>query len=333
MFYSCTAVLDNRGKEAKSKCLLKPGIHAIMSLNESRHPTTLRAENRDKIPVFEIILFYWPVNDAFEIAPQGTKGFGIRRANVSCLYLRALHEISDCVLLPVSMNEVRAFGVTEKNDDSKDDYSSDSDDSANDEIVTFDMKETTTDDVSLHGKGNKFDLLTEYDEFVKDVKRNNYNYDSKPQIVGCFSVSGATTNLCCIKFEQNGDTFKEIDDHMWFSNEQELATFLKETHKSHSIKVAQPPYYSQETLSPTEWMLMVSALKPDMEKALQDKNCAIMEKRQTKKAQIDEEIKSRCQTNIKIAKQHFNMYYFAKYVLNTFKFFWFFGLIEKLQCM
>ena len=85
--------------------LVKPGIHAIMSIEESLHPTTLRAQNCDQIPLFNIILFYWPVNDAFEM-PTDITSSGISRDNVSCLYLRTLHEITDCVAIPVNMNEV-----------------------------------------------------------------------------------------------------------------------------------------------------------------------------------------------------------------------------------
>ena len=99
---SCRAVLDKEREEE----LLKPGIHAIMSIDESDHPTTLKAQNRDEKPLCKIGLIYWPVDDAFEVAPAGVGDFGIRRGNVSCLYLRILHEITDCVVLPVSSSEV-----------------------------------------------------------------------------------------------------------------------------------------------------------------------------------------------------------------------------------
>ena len=75
-----------------------------MSSDESDHPTTLKAQNRDEKPLCRIGLIYWPVDDAFEAAPDG---FGIGRENVSCLYLRILHEITDCVVLPVSASEVK----------------------------------------------------------------------------------------------------------------------------------------------------------------------------------------------------------------------------------
>ena len=86
--------------------LLKPGIHAIMSIEESLHPTTLRTQNIDEKPLFEIILFYWPVNEAFDM-PTDITSSGISRDNVSCLYLRTLHEITDCVAIPVNMSEVK----------------------------------------------------------------------------------------------------------------------------------------------------------------------------------------------------------------------------------
>ena len=98
----CEALLDEKRDEE----LLNPGIHAIMSIDESLHPTTLRAQHIDKNPLFNIILFYWPVNDAFDMPSDITRS-GITRSNVSCLYLRILHEITDRVVVPVSMNEVR----------------------------------------------------------------------------------------------------------------------------------------------------------------------------------------------------------------------------------
>ena len=95
------ALLD----EERDEELLKPGIHAIMSIDESLHPTTLRAQNIDEIPLFRIVLFYWPVDDAFDLPTDITSG-GITRSNVSCLYLRTLHEITDCVVVSVTMKEV-----------------------------------------------------------------------------------------------------------------------------------------------------------------------------------------------------------------------------------
>ena len=89
---------------------LRPGIHAIMSIEESIHPTTLRAQNIDKKPLFTINLFYWPVDDAFDM-PTDISSSGISRSNVSCLYLRTLHEIADCVVVPVNMNEVKLLSV------------------------------------------------------------------------------------------------------------------------------------------------------------------------------------------------------------------------------
>lgn len=91
-----------------TKSLLKPGIHAVMSIEESKHPTTISQANPEVKPTFEIVLFYWPVLDAFKI-PKGLSDHGISRSNVSVLYLRVLHEMTDCVCIPVTMNEVMIF--------------------------------------------------------------------------------------------------------------------------------------------------------------------------------------------------------------------------------
>ena len=102
------------GNEPGGRDCLKPGIHAIMSLNESLHPSTFRltnsTKNNDSKPPFgevNIGLFYWPVDDAFDIVEHNFGNDGIDRSNVSCLYLRTLHEICDCVLIESSMNEVK----------------------------------------------------------------------------------------------------------------------------------------------------------------------------------------------------------------------------------
>ena len=86
--------------ETRDEELFNPGIHAILSIDESLHPTTLRAQNSKEIQLFKIVLFYWPVYNVFDV------NFGINRSNVSCLYLRTLHEISDCVVAPLSMQQV-----------------------------------------------------------------------------------------------------------------------------------------------------------------------------------------------------------------------------------
>ena len=88
--------------------VLKPGIHAIMSLDESIHPTTIKLNNEnDKKPLFRVVLFYWPVKDAFEVKSKCSDfGAGIDRSNVSSLYVRVLHEICNCVVIESTINEV-----------------------------------------------------------------------------------------------------------------------------------------------------------------------------------------------------------------------------------
>ena len=87
---------------------LNPGIHAIVSLDEPLHPSTFELNSNEKNSSrskpssgeVHIVLFYWPVDDAF-------KTDEISRSNVSCLYLRTLHELCDCVLIESSMKEVK----------------------------------------------------------------------------------------------------------------------------------------------------------------------------------------------------------------------------------
>ena len=86
--------------------VLNRGIHAIVSLNESSHPSTMVLENENERPVCRVVLFYWPVDDAFEIDNHNFGRRGIRRSNVSCLFLRTLHEICDCVVIESSIDEV-----------------------------------------------------------------------------------------------------------------------------------------------------------------------------------------------------------------------------------
>ena len=71
-----------------------------MPLNEGSHPGTTALQDSGTTPEVRISLFYWPVDGAFDVA-------NISRSNISCLYLRTLHEICDCVMVESSMNEVQ----------------------------------------------------------------------------------------------------------------------------------------------------------------------------------------------------------------------------------
>ena len=92
-------VVHRRSSCARLGDSLKPGIHTTMSLKENEHPTTIAMKNDGKQVVVRVALFYWPVDDAFDI-------HSINRSNTSCFYLRTLHEICDCVMIESSMNEV-----------------------------------------------------------------------------------------------------------------------------------------------------------------------------------------------------------------------------------
>ena len=103
--FSDSKIRDTILDTSKTEPILKAGIHAIMSIDESVHPTTVsQAQPNDK-PIVNVVLFYWPVVDAFE-NPNGVINYGINRSNVSSLYLRILHEISDSVCIPVTTQEV-----------------------------------------------------------------------------------------------------------------------------------------------------------------------------------------------------------------------------------
>ena len=101
VFFSCRhgASCLRLGNDGKSKeDNLKPGIHAIMSLNEELHPTTTAMNDGTQVLV-RVALFYWPIDRAFDTDK-------INRSNISCLYLRTLHEICDSVMIESSMDEV-----------------------------------------------------------------------------------------------------------------------------------------------------------------------------------------------------------------------------------
>ena len=79
------------------KTVLSPGIHAMVPLDKTKHPSSTRKLG-SKPSFFDIIVFYWPVDDAFK---------NIERGNVSSLFLRILHEISATVCIPVASQEVK----------------------------------------------------------------------------------------------------------------------------------------------------------------------------------------------------------------------------------
>ncbi|ETO19812.1 hypothetical protein RFI_17419 [Reticulomyxa filosa] len=70
------------------KDCLAPGIHALLPFK--------RPKSLSPIP---ILLFYWPVRNAF------TKNY-IKRKNISCLFARVLQEVSATLCIPVSKQEL-----------------------------------------------------------------------------------------------------------------------------------------------------------------------------------------------------------------------------------
>ena len=73
---------------------IKPGFHAIMSLEEDKHPSNQLTETQERS---DIVLVYWPSSDAF---------VRVRRSNNTSVFLRAMHELCDTVCIPVTKEDV-----------------------------------------------------------------------------------------------------------------------------------------------------------------------------------------------------------------------------------
>lgn len=76
---------------------IEPGIHAIMSLEESNHPSNQLIGTQE---ICDIVLIYWPIDDAFE---------RVRSSNSTTVFVRAMHEICDTVCVPVTKQDVSLF--------------------------------------------------------------------------------------------------------------------------------------------------------------------------------------------------------------------------------
>ena len=83
---------------------LKPGIHAIVPLDETKHPSiNVKRRNNNQVSIktemkpFDIVLLYWPINDAFT---------NIDSSNKTTLFIRVLHEVCDTVCVPITNDSV-----------------------------------------------------------------------------------------------------------------------------------------------------------------------------------------------------------------------------------
>ena len=71
-----------------------------MTLDKSKHPSVDMTQNSNQTEMkqaFDIVLLYWPINDAFTNIDLGNK---------TTLFLRVLHEVCDTVCVPVTKDSV-----------------------------------------------------------------------------------------------------------------------------------------------------------------------------------------------------------------------------------
>ena len=273
------AVLDVTRQDS----IFKAGIHAIMSIEESNHPTTLSRLNPKVKAQCKVVLFYWPVSDAFE-HPNGLVNYGINRSNVSSLYLRILHEISDSVCMPVTMNEVMFYtpialfcmfcgtaccvciccvvnqvdsfaGDGTLLDDNEDDDDDDDDIAAE---ITTETVETTKDDVKLAANVQIESLSTNLSLFSAQ-RRGRRDRNCTEEAVTCYPIDGDSTNLLAFEFERD-DRIEPKHDSKQFNSEQELSDFLQEMSKSHVISLRE----KNRDMTWREKFLIGSAVVPDL---------------------------------------------------------------------
>ena len=76
---------------------LNPGIYAIIPLNEENHASNQLKYNGNIGKPFDIILFYWPIYDAFD---------KIDRNSQTTVFIRVLHELCSTVCVLTNANEV-----------------------------------------------------------------------------------------------------------------------------------------------------------------------------------------------------------------------------------
>ena len=157
--------------------------------------------------------------------------------------------------------KVRDFGIAE----SKDEYDTSSSDDET-RISTLEIN-TTEDDVKLHGKTHQFHLQNKYSKFLSRESQRDHRVD--PECTGSFPVSGKTTNLFAFEFLQN-DRMDSIHDQELFKNEQELATFLQNIHKTHAVSIESGRVYGYgSAITWDEWMVLSSSINTELQKVSQ----------------------------------------------------------------
>lgn len=122
--------------------------------------------------------------------------------------------------------------------------------------------DTTIDDVSLRGKTRKFSLQSKYSKFLS---RENGRYGGiDPECARAFPLSGSTTNLLAFEFLQN-DRIEPVYDEEFFTNEQELSTFLQNIHQTYSISLENNGIEKSMSANTGEhWRLLARSLYPDL---------------------------------------------------------------------
>ena len=160
--------------------------------------------------------------------------------------------------------KVRDFGITE----SKNEYDTSSSDDET-RISTMEIN-TTEDDVTLRGKMHQFHLPNKYSKFL--ARESQRDHRIEPECTRCFPVSGKTTNLFAFEFLQN-DRIDSIHDQELFKNEQGLATFLQNIHKTHAVSIENGQVHGYgSAITWDERLVLASSMNPGLKEVCQP-NC------------------------------------------------------------
>ncbi|ETO06455.1 hypothetical protein RFI_30937, partial [Reticulomyxa filosa] len=269
---------------AEKNCL-PPGIHALLPL-----------EQLVSLPSIYVVLFYWPVKNAFAKD-------NIKRSNISCLFSRVLQEVSTTLCIPITKQDLTDFGTVEeiKQEPVRSGV-----------IFDFRIKEDKANSVSISNQ-----LIDNINlKMVKSSIYSNLNAESLDKHPENLFVLGGTDTFGYSLSFKCGSRTEMCQHNTNFQSKKELYTFLQQTSSSYCISY-------QQNLCFEGKIELASALNEDIVRVYKDSQHTIQLQYEEDEKNITTKADDQLAQNQELVKKTFFLIYLDK--LESV-FFWFFVL-------
>jgi len=215
----------------------------------------------------KLIMFYWPIIDAF---------VDIQRSNLSCLFIRLLHELCHTVIIPSSIKEIDDFGVEEEN---KEEVSS-----------GFRLKvgfvTNKDNDVSFtENEINVFAIECNYDSFQEYSTYSN----QKLNPVASSILSGLSSFMFGTYYQRDKRVTRNSDNKRG-NDEKSLERYLQQLHGTHHITWSNRLPFDQII-----WI--AKCIAPAIKKQYDDKLSQLQQKKNQQKSEVDKKADDREREN------------------------------------